>query len=106
ESNRLPLARHPKVRKSLQQVIHTLERQMDKLDELIRDNIESDDGLQRKDQLLQSFKGVGPGTSAMLLSHLPELGSLNRQQIAALAGLAPWDVQSGKWAGKARIWGG
>ncbi len=106
ESNRLPMARHPKVRKSLQQVIRTLEGQIDKLDKLIRDNIESDDGLQHKDQLLQSFKGVGPGTSAMLLSHLPELGSLNRQQIAALAGLAPWDTQSGKWAGKARIWGG
>ena len=106
ESNRLPMARHPKVRKSLQQVIRTLEGQIGKLDKLIRDNIESDDGLQHKDQLLQSFKGVGPSTSAMLLSHLPELGSLNRQEIAALAGLAPWDAQSGKWAGKSRIWGG
>jgi transposase len=106
ESNRLPLTRHPKVRKSVQQVIRTLEKQIAALDQIIRDNIQSDDGLQRKDQLLQSFKGVGPQTSAMLLSHLPELGQLNRQQIAALVGVAPWDIKSGKWAGKSRIWGG
>jgi transposase len=106
ESNRLPMARHPKVRKSLQQVIRTLESQIAALDRLIRDNIESDDGLQHKDRLLQSFKGVGPQTSAMLLSQLPELGRLNRQEIAALGGLAPWDVKSGKWSGKSRIHGG
>jgi transposase len=106
ESNRLPMARHPKVRRSLQKMIRTLETQIADLDRLIRDNIESDDGLQHKDQVLQSFKGVGPQTSAMLLSHLPELGRLNRQEIAALSGLAPWDVKSGKWSGKSRIRGG
>lgn len=106
ESNRLPMARHAKVRKSVQQVIDTLKRQIDALDKLIRDNIESDDGLKRKDEIIQSFKGAGPGTSAMLLSHLPELGKLNRQQIAALVGVAPWTAQSGKWAGRSKIWGG
>lgn len=106
ESNRLSMARHTKVRQSLKKVIRTLERQIVGLDNLIRDNIESDNGLRRKDDILQSFKGVGPGTSSMLLSHLPELGDLNRQQIAALAGLAPWDRKSGKWSGKSRIWGG
>jgi len=106
ESNRLPMARHPKVRKSLQHVRRTLESQIAALDKLIRDNIDSDDGLQHKDQVLQSFKGIGPQTSAMLLSNLPELGQLNRQEIAALSGLAPWDVKSGKWSGKSRIRGG
>jgi transposase len=106
EQNRLPKARHITVRKSLQKSIQALEQQILKLDKLIRQNIESDDGLKRKDQVLQSVQGVGPGTSAMLLSHLPELGTLNRQEIAALVGVAPWDVQSGKWAGKSRIWGG
>lgn len=106
ESNRLPMARHPKVQKSLKKIIRALEQQIIDLDKLIRDGIESDDGLRRKDEIVQSFKGVGPGTSAMLLSHLPELGSLNRQKIAALAGLAPWDIKSGKWAGQSRIWGG
>ncbi len=106
ESNRLPMARHARVRKSLQKIIRALEQQIIDLDKLIRENIESDDGLRRTDEIVQSFKGVGPGTSAMLLSHLPELGRLNRQEVASLAGLAPWDIQSGAWAGQSRIWGG
>jgi len=106
ESNRLPQARHPKVRTSLKKTIGLLERQIEDLDQLIRQNIDSDDGLKRKDQIVQSVKGVGPATSAMLLSQLPELGRLNRRQIAALAGLAPWDIQSGQWAGQSKIWGG
>ena len=106
ESNRLPLARYVKVRKSLQKSIRALEQQVIDLDKLIHDNIQSDDGLRRKDEIVQSFKGVGPGTSSMLLSHLPELGRLNRQQIAALVGLAPWACTSGKWIGQFKIWGG
>lgn len=106
ESNRLPHACHPDVRTSLKKSLRALEGQIDHLDKLIRQNIDSDDGLRRKDQIVQSFKGVGPGTSAMLLSHLPELGRINRQEIAALAGLAPWDFQSGQWAGQSKIWGG
>lgn len=106
ESNRVSMARHPKVRKSLQKIIRTLEQQIADLDTLLRDHIESDDGLRRKDEIVQSLKGVGPGTSAMLLSQLPELGTLNREQIAALVGVAPWDIKSGKWAGQSRIWGG
>jgi transposase len=106
ESNRLPQARHAAVRKSLEKILRTLDQQILDLDKRLRQNIESDDGLRRKDEIVQSVKGVGPGTSAMLLGRLPELGRLNRQEIAALVGVAPWDIQSGKWAGKSRIWGG
>ena len=90
ESNRLPMARCPKVRKSLQKIIRTLEQQIIDLDKLIHENIQSDDGFRRKDEIVRSFEGIGPGTSGMLLSHLPELGKLNRQEIAALVGVAPW----------------
>jgi transposase len=106
ESNRLPMARYAKVRKSLQKIVRALEQQIIDLDKIIHDNIQSDDGLRRKDEIVQSFKGVGPGTSGMLLSHLPELGRLNRQQIAALVGVAPWPCTSGQWIGKFKIWGG
>jgi transposase len=106
ETNRLPLARHARVKKSLEKSIRALEQQILDLDKLIRQNIESDAGLRRKDQIVQSVKGVGPGTSSMLLSHLPELGSLNRQEIAALVGEAPWACTSGQWTGKFKIWGG
>jgi transposase len=106
EYNRLPKVRHALVRNSLQKSIESLQKQILKLDKLLRHHIDSDDGLRRKDEIVQSVKGVGPGTSAMLLGRLPELGRLNRQEIAALVGVAPWDIRSGKWAGKSRIFGG
>ena len=59
-----------------------------------------------KDEIFQSIKGVGPTTSATLLTELPELGKLNRKEIAALAGVAPLNRDSGKIKGKRAVWGG
>ncbi len=59
-----------------------------------------------KDELLRSVPGVGRVVSRTLIAELPELGTLDRRQIAALAGLAPWTRQSGKWRGKSFIGGG
>jgi transposase len=106
ESNRSQLALHPKVRKSVRKMIKTLDYQIAELDRIIEEHIKSDDDFRKKDEILRSTPGVGPGTSAMLLSQLPELGQLNRQQIAALVGVAPYDFASGRFAGKSRIWGG
>lgn len=106
ESNRLLMIHHPKVKKSIQKMIKTLNFQIDEIDHLIREHIDADDNFKNKDRILRSAPGVGPQTSAMLIANLPELGSLNRQEIAALAGLAHWDRSSGKYDGKAHIWGG
>ena len=106
ERNRLAHATHREVRKSVQTVIRALEKQIAQLDKLIRDHIDSDDSMRARNAILQSFKGIGPQSSAMLLSHLPELGRLNRQRIAALVGVAPYDFQSGQWAGRSMIYGG
>jgi len=106
ESNRLLMIHHPKVKKSIQKMIKTLDFQIDEIDQLVREYIDADDDFKRKDRILQSTPGVGPQTSAMLIANLPELGKLNRQEIAALAGLAPWDRSSGKYDGKAHIFGG
>ena len=106
ESNRSQLALHPKVRKSVRKMIKTLDYQITELDELIEQSIKSDDGFRGKDEILRSTPGVGPQTSAMLLSLLPELGQLNRQQVAALVGVAPYDCRSGAFAGQSHIWGG
>ncbi len=59
-----------------------------------------------KDEILQSVPGVGPVLSASLLSCLPELGKLNRRQIAALVGVAPFNRDSGYFRGKRNVWGG
>lgn len=61
---------------------------------------------QEKEALLLSVPGVGPITSFTLLAELPELGTLNRQKIAALVGLAPFNKDSGHKRGKRRIFGG
>jgi transposase len=106
ESNRLPHARQNDVRRSLKRSMRELEKQIDAIDKRVRQLISADDDLRHKDEIVQSVKGIGPGTSAMLLAHLPELGRLNRQQIAALVGVAPWDFRSGQWAGQSHIWGG
>ncbi|OQB97455.1 MAG: Transposase [Candidatus Hydrogenedentes bacterium ADurb.Bin101] len=106
ETNRAGMIHHVKVRKSIRKMIHTIEHQIRELDDLIQDHIQGDGDFQQKDRLLRSVPGVGPQTSAMLLSHLPELGRLNRHQIAALAGLAPYDCKSGKQARASHIAGG
>ena len=106
ESNRLAMARLRQVRRSIKKHISMLEREICSLDDEIARLIRADETLARKDDILRSTPGVGPNTSAMLLAHLPELGRLNRQQVAALAGVAPWDVSSGRWKGQSSIWGG
>jgi transposase len=106
ESNRLLMIRHVKVKKSITKMIKTLDFQINEIDRLIAEQINSDDDFKNKDRILRSIPGVGPQTSAMLIANLPELGKLNRQQITALVGLAPWNRSSGKYDGKAHIWGG
>jgi transposase len=59
-----------------------------------------------KEDLLVSVPGIGPTIARTLIAELPELGSLDRRQIAALVGLAPWTRQSGQWRGKSFIGGG
>ena len=56
--------------------------------------------------MLRSVPGVGPGTSRSLLVELPELGSLNRKEIASLVGVAPHNRDSGRYRGNRKVWGG
>ena len=59
-----------------------------------------------KDDLLRSVPGIGERTPLTLLAYLPELGALNRRQIAALVGVAPFNLDSGTLRGKRPVWGG
>jgi transposase len=68
--------------------------------------VADDEAMARKDRLIQSFKGAGPVLSQTLLGLVPEIDQLDRRQIAALVGLAPFDDDSGKRKGKRAIWGG
>lgn len=106
EENRAGMSHATLVRRSIEKVIKLLDAEIERIDEQVAKLIEADETLSRKNKILRSTPGIGPGTSSMLLSHLPELGEYNRQEIAALVGVAPWDCASGAWTGRSRIWGG
>jgi transposase len=106
ETNRRSTCHSKTARKSIEKVLNCLNRQIDQLDNEIQRLIRYDDDWRRKDEILQSVPGIGPTTSAAILAELPELGKLNRQQIAALVGVAPFNCDSGKFQGKRSIFGG
>lgn len=95
-----------RVMESLERSIAWHEKELDSLEEDLDDTIKRSPVWREKDDLLQSVKGVGPILSRTLLGYMPELGRLNRKKIAALAGLAPFNNDSGRRSGKRSIWGG
>lgn len=105
EKNRLVTVR-AKMRADLEAHIHWLSNSLKALDQEIEDFVKGSPIWKEKDALLQSVPGVGPVTSATMLGMLPELGLLNRQEIAALVGVAPVNKDSGRKQGKRRIYGG
>jgi transposase len=91
---------------SIQEHISWLKQQLKDLDQDLEDRIRKSPVWREKDDLLRSVPGVGPVLSITLLGGLPELGRLNRKQIAALAGVAPFNRDSGKYRGKRTTKGG
>ena len=91
---------------SIKRIIETLTKELEELDNELNTRIKQSPVWRAKDQLLRSVPGVGPGTSRTLLLDLPELGSLDRKQIAALVGVAPFNHDSGKLRGRRAISGG
>ena len=96
----------PRLRKSLERVIRTLEKELNGLDRDIDDAVRGSPAWRAKEDLLASVPGIGPTIARTLIAELPELGQLGRKEIAALAGLAPFTRQSGQWRGKSFIGGG
>lgn len=90
----------------LQQHINWLETELKELDTEIEQYIQESPSWRKNAALLRSVPGVGPVTVSTLLAELPELGARNRQQIAALVGVAPLNKDSGKMRGKRRVFGG
>jgi len=105
EKNRLG-STLPPVRPGIRAHIRWLDRCLAALDADLAQAIRESPVWREKDDLLQSAPGVGPVLATTLLASLPELGTLTRQQIAALVGVAPLNRDSGAWRGKRRVWGG
>lgn len=106
ESNRWDTTQAKAARKSIQAVINTLEAEIRSIEKVIEALLESDDDWQSKIQLIQSVPGLGSVTAATVVAEVPEIGKLNRQQISALIGLAPFNRDSGAMKGKRCISGG
>jgi transposase len=106
EECRLQQATDKFILKTVRQMLKTIDRQTDALERRIAELLQSDDDWRAKLQVVQSTPGIGPVAGAALVAELPELGKLNRQQIAALAGVAPYPCDSGQVRGKRSIWGG
>lgn len=105
EQTRLEMAA-PITRKQIKAHIGWLRRQLAKVDADIDGMVRRSPLWRAKDDLLQSVPGIGDTTSRTLLALLPELGTLDRKQIAALVGLAPFNRDSGTLRGRRRVWGG
>ena len=106
ESNRLETCADKEMTKHVKASLKRLKTMEKKLDQRIAAALKADDDLQRKKKAMTELTGVGEKTAVVLLAHLPELGQLSRQQVAAVAGMAPHPRESGNWKGKRRIYGG
>jgi transposase len=95
-----------RVKQAIDRHIQWLKRELDELDDGLDDLLRRSPVWRERDQLYRGTPGVGQVLSSTLLSELPELGSLNRRQIAALVGVAPLNRDSGLWRGRRQVWGG
>jgi transposase len=106
EKNRLSQQLESALRKRLRAHITWLAKELERTEQELTQLIQQSPAWRAQDDLLQSAKGVGPVFSQTLLAEVPELGQLNRKQMAALIGVAPFNRESGGYRGKRRIWGG
>lgn len=106
EKNRLEHCHDSVVAAMINKMIAVFEKQVAAVEKKIEQTIDSDDDLSGKASKLCQVKGVGKTTAAVLLAEMPELGSLNRRQAAALAGVAPFNRDSGRSRGHRKVQGG
>lgn len=103
ETNRLEHASNAHVLKSLKTSMAAIAKALDAIEAEIAVLLKSEQAIARKAQLMRTVPGVGPVVAATMIAHVPELGTLTRGQVAALAGLAPFDDDSGQKKGRRHI---
>lgn len=95
-----------RMKKSIARLLKALQKELTEIDADIDDAVRGSPAWREKEDLLASVKGVGPAIARTIIAELPELGTLDRRQVAALVGLAPFTRQSGQWRGRSFIGGG
>lgn len=105
EKNRLSMS-HESVKKDIRETIEWLQKRLKDINDDLSKNVQANNVWKAKVDILQTCKGIGPGNSTMMICSLPELGTLNRREIAALVGICPYNRDSGTMRGKRAIFGG
>ncbi len=105
-NNQMQMADSSFVRATLAKLLRQIHDRIKQVEKRIARLIDSDDDLAGRRDLLLSVPGVGKTTAATLAAQLPELGKIDRCQISALVGVAPYNRDSGKWQGKRSIFAG
>ncbi len=95
-----------RLQRSIARLLAALQKELSTLETDINEAVRGSPAWRDREDLLASVPGVGKVVARTLIAELPELGSLDRRQIAALAGLAPWTRQSGRWRGRSFIGAG
>ena len=103
---RLSNATHQVLKQQISRRLRQISKDLEQIDEAIETMVAADPIRQEKVEILISIPGIGKATAFALVIEMPELGTMNGKQAAALAGLAPMSRQSGKWKGRERIQGG
>jgi transposase len=96
----------PALRPRIEAHLAWLRQEQEHLDQALHQTIRQSPVWRERDDLLRSVPGVGPVLATTLIADLPELGTLNRKQIAALVGVAPLNCESGQLRGRRIVWGG
>lgn len=95
-----------KLHRYIQRHIKHMEKELSIIEESLKEQIKQDECLKNKVERLDQIKGVGEVTAMNILLNMPELGQLTPKEVAALAGVAPFNKDSGQMKGKRQIWGG
>ena len=106
ENNRQQQTTDREIQEYIQQSLETLKKQVKTIDERLTKCVQADTANASKVEIMESVKGIGAVTISTLLAELPELGKLNRAEIAKLVGVAPMNNDSGQVSGKRRTFGG
>jgi transposase len=106
ESNRCEHATDRVMAQSIKRILRCIDREIEKVEQQLRDQVAQSPRWQEKVERLQSVPGIGERTAIVLVTELPELGQLNRRKIAALVGVAPINRDSGTFRGKRMTGGG
>ena len=106
EKNRLGKSESVTARRLMRSSIAYLGNQLERLEKIVGDLLAASPELKIRYDLALSVPGVGPVLALSLIAFLPELGTLNRRELAALVGVAPYNRESGSFAGRRSIYGG